>query len=237
MPQDLIITPCICGKIDCSTPYGECHCGCGGKSPIAKVNIKRIGHVKGLPIKCIHGHGRGLQRVLMEDAAPFKIDGVYCRLIPLTQGQYAIVDASDYEWMMQWRWFSKWNNGTGSYYAARQEKVEGRRARMRFMHLVILGLDFDDDRRGDHKNNITLDCRRDNLRIATIAESMRNRRRRTGNKTGFKGVTKTQSGKFSAHIYIDGKAIRVGQRDTAEAAHALYCEAAKREYGEFSNFG
>ncbi len=26
------------------------------------------------------------------------------KLIPLTQGKFAIVDAEDYDWLMQWKW-------------------------------------------------------------------------------------------------------------------------------------
>lgn len=37
-------------------PYGYCHCGCGQKTPIAAVNNKSKGMVKGEPSKCITGH-------------------------------------------------------------------------------------------------------------------------------------------------------------------------------------
>ena len=30
------------------------------------------------------------------------------RIIPLTQGQVAIVDAADYESLMRWKWQAKW---------------------------------------------------------------------------------------------------------------------------------
>lgn len=33
-----------------------CECGCGGKAPIAKQTNKRIGHVKGEPVRFIRGH-------------------------------------------------------------------------------------------------------------------------------------------------------------------------------------
>jgi hypothetical protein len=31
------------------------------------------------------------------------------RLIPLTQGQFAKVDAADFEWLNQWKWCSNWS--------------------------------------------------------------------------------------------------------------------------------
>ncbi len=37
-------------------PYGKCRCGCGGDAPIAKMTDKRLGHIKGEPIRYINGH-------------------------------------------------------------------------------------------------------------------------------------------------------------------------------------
>ena len=39
------------------------------------------------------------------------------RHIPLSQGQVAIVDAEDYEFLMQWNWYAAWMPSTQSYYA------------------------------------------------------------------------------------------------------------------------
>lgn len=38
------------------TPYGYCHCGCGGKTKIARNTDRRRGHVEGQPIWYICGH-------------------------------------------------------------------------------------------------------------------------------------------------------------------------------------
>lgn len=37
-------------------PSGLCQCGCGKPAPIARGMITRLGHVKGHPVKFIHGH-------------------------------------------------------------------------------------------------------------------------------------------------------------------------------------
>jgi hypothetical protein len=174
---------------------------------------------------------------VLEDAIPFKIDSVYCRLIPLTQGQYAIVWASDYKWLMQWHWFAKWNKDTRSFYACRQQTLDykNRKQRMVYMHRVILGLGDGNERIGDHKNNVTLDCRRENLRIADKYESARNRRRQISSSTGFKGVSyRSDTGIYVAEITVAGERIRLGERGTAEAAHRLYCVASKKYHGKFS---
>jgi hypothetical protein len=38
-------------------PTGLCQCGCGQPAPIAKQTRKREGHIKGQPLRFIHGHG------------------------------------------------------------------------------------------------------------------------------------------------------------------------------------
>lgn len=78
------------------------------------------------------------------------------REIPLTQGQVALVDASDYEWLMQWKWFALWNKTSRSFYAARNPKnIDGKRAHIR-MNRLILGLEYGDPRMGDHRDGNTL---------------------------------------------------------------------------------
>ena len=65
-------------------PYGYCHCGCGEKTKISKENHPSRGVFKGEPRTFLPGHNANTRQVVIEEAKPFKIDGVYCRLIPLT---------------------------------------------------------------------------------------------------------------------------------------------------------
>ena len=87
MPPKIILPSffgCICGKSECQIPFGKCHCGCGEQAAISKgVNASK-GVFRGRPRKFKIGH-RDWGKPLIEDAMPFKIDGVYCRLIPLTR--------------------------------------------------------------------------------------------------------------------------------------------------------
>lgn len=88
----------------------------------------------------------------------------------------------------------------------------------------------------DHKDNNPLNNTRENLRLATAAENARNRAKDPHSKSGYKGVRPQKNGKFSAYIGINRKTIRLGTFDTAEEAHAAYCEAAKELFGEFARY-
>lgn len=219
-PQDTV-TLCVCGNPNCAILYGTCHCGCGNKT-----NVSNSKYLKGHNCKI---------RPKIEDAVPFKIDGAYCRLISLTQGQYTIVDAVDYEWLMQWKWLAQKNLSTGRFYAARVLSVKPQHCI--FMHREILGLDRLDPLTVDHIDNMsTLDNRRKNLRLATELENSYSRLLNKNNKSGFKGVYwHTQSGAFRAQISANGKKMMLGWRPTAEAAYKeLYVPASIKYHGSFS---
>lgn len=154
--------------------------------------------------------------------------------IPLTQGQVALVDAADYPTVSAYKWFAHTPDGK-TYYAIRNvQRPDGTRTNVR-MHRFILGLNEGDERVVDHIDpSRTLDNRRKNLRVTTIQNNSRNRRLHKNNKCAMKGASKAQYGGWRSRICIGGKSIYIGTFDTAEAAHAAYCEAAKRYFGEFA---
>jgi len=155
------------------------------------------------------------------------------RLIPLTFCHNALVDAADYEWLNQWNWHAQWQPRTQSFYALRWK--DGTTVSM---GRQILGLpdhtSESDMREADHRNGKTLDCRRENLRVATPAENVRNRKRHTKNRSGFKGVRQTSPGKWSAKVYARGQTIYVGGFATAEYAARVYDAMARVVHGEFA---
>lgn len=172
-----------------------------------------------------------------EDAIPFKIEGTYCRLVPLGNRFYAIVNADDYEWAMQWKWRAAWDRTRNRYYVMRgngHKDSSGYRGRF-FLHRELLGLPRGDKRQGDHENLNTFDNRRRNLRIATPSQNSMNRRMRKDNKTGFKGVTfHKRLKKYQSNIRINGILVHLGYFDRPEPAHAAYCEKALQYQGEFA---
>lgn len=160
------------------------------------------------------------------------------RFIPLTQGQFAIVDAADYQWLMQWHWTAKWSKFTRSFYAVRGCHVNGKPREIK-MHRQILGLEHGDKRQTDHKETgNTLDNRRSNLRIATRSQNCSNSRRRRKNPYGFKGIHfKKSIGRWVAKIQANKKQFHLGCYQTPEAAYEAYCAAARKLHGEFAHLG
>ena len=158
------------------------------------------------------------------------------KVIPLTQGQIAIVDAEDYDFLMQWKWYADWKHGIKGYYAARKSRVgEFDRETTVLMHRVIAkaprGMDC------DHRNLNSLDNRKENLRVATRSQNNANRRKHKQNRSGFKGVgyhANTSDKVWEARIKVNGRLRYLGSYSNPEDAHAAYLKAATETFGEFA---
>jgi hypothetical protein len=163
------------------------------------------------------------------------------RKIPLTQDLFAIVDPEDYDELMRFNWYAQYFPGLRGFYAARSERQPDGTQKTVLMHRQILALSAGDKRKGDHAFHITLDNRKfisgkPNLRIADAAENSRNRKLNHWHSTGFKGVQRCGD-KYRARIFADGRVRHLGVRDSAEAAHALYVQAANEIHGAFAYAG
>lgn len=226
---------CVCGRYGCTIPYGICHCGCGRQTALSRRDDPRRGYIKGVPRKFCYRHKRFIP--IPEEAVPFKIGGVYCRLIPLSRGLHTIVWESDYLWLMQWKW-SAWKNPiTKKYYAFRVGQMVNKKSGPGvWMARQILGLGPGDPNEVDHiEPDGTLDNRRSNLRFANRSDQGCNKRKQSNNTSGFKGVVKdTDSRSWRAEIKKNGKRFYLGSFRSREEAYAAYCEAAKRHHGEFA---
>jgi hypothetical protein len=187
--------------------------------------------VKGRPLRFIFEHGHYIKPVAV-DAAPFKIDGVYCRLIPLTRGLFTIVDAADYACIMQHRWHAKFAEEE-RFYATHWDTSSKTEISL---HRYILGLDSNNVKLGDHKNGNSLDNRRVNLREADHSQNAQNSKARN-NISGYKGVTYyPELGLYRTRVYFHGKQYDLGYHKSALAAHLIYQSKAAELFGEYARF-
>jgi hypothetical protein len=172
-------------------------------------------------------HTPKVPRLDFSDAMPFKIDGVYCKLIQLTRGQFAIVDADDYGWLSKNEWSAQPHHSGTKYYAARSIPKNGKKHTLR-MHVALNGAG------SDHSNLCSLDNRRKNLRDANKSQNSANCKPRK--KRQYKGVYR-KSGRgewYESAITVERKRIHLGNYREARKAAMIYDEAALRFFGEFA---
>lgn len=151
------------------------------------------------------------------------------KYIPLTQGQFAIVDDEDFEQLIRYNWCAIKKGNT--LYACRSDVENGGKKNV-FLHRAILGI-TDKKQYVDHKDGNGLNNQRSNIRVCTPAQNSQNKKKDANSLCGFKGVH-VHRNKFRAMLRDNGKAIHIGVFNTAESAAKAYDETAKKHFGEFA---
>jgi hypothetical protein len=156
----------------------------------------------------------------------FLVDGDQCRKLPLTKGQYAIVLAEHYAWLMTFMWFVTWNKRSRTFYAGTYDITHKRIS----LHRMVSGL-----QKADHKNGDGLDNRPRNLRPCDDSLNGANAQLSLSNKTGYKGVRTDprRSGFFAAIVY-HRKQHWLGNYEQAEDAARRYDVAAIYFFREYA---
>jgi hypothetical protein len=137
--------------------------------------------------------------------------------IPLTQGQFAIVDNEDYVRVNCYNWHARWCPETKSFYAVRNLVVNEKRTTQQ-MHRLILYLESKDKRQVDHVNHDTLDNRRENIHAVTCRSNHHNRKNQS--KLGFciKYDKRNPNNPFVVQVHIMGRCVHVGCYHTIQEA-------------------
>ena len=137
--------------------------------------------------------------------------------IPLSRGKVALVDDVDLPKVLGYGWYANHSNDN-RFYAVATKRIGGVPKTLR-MHRVIMSCP--PNMHVDHINGDTLDNRRSNLRICTVAENMRNR---------------TKPKYVSLLPKSERWQVRVSAVfDTEKEAVAVYRRAIKALHGEFAH--
>lgn len=157
------------------------------------------------------------------------------RLISLTKGQFAIVDAADFEWLNQWKWCVTSDKKRHCFYAVRRTwNPLTKRNSYVLMHRLILGL-TNPKIEGEHRDLDGLNNRRSNLRACTHQQNRFNTGKRRDNKSGYKGVVwRKRERKWRAVITLNGRRFHLGDFVNIVDAANAYAKAGERLHGEFS---
>lgn len=152
----------------------------------------------------------------------YKTTKFQIKKIKLSQGKYALVDNEDYEYLSKFTWHYHINPKDKYGYAVSSTPP----LRNKKMHRVLLMAKT--GQLVDHKNRNGLDNQKNNLRIVTKSESMRNRK--LPNRYNYVGVGKTvdRSGEpkyWIARITVKGKRIYLGTFTTGKEAAKAYNKA------------
>jgi hypothetical protein len=151
------------------------------------------------------------------------------REIPLTQGQVALVDTGDYDFLMQWKWayFRTKTGKTG--YAGRSAP----NSTYLYMHRIIL--DAPKGVQVDHKDLNGLNNIRANLRFCTPSQNSQNRAKDSRCSSQYKGVSwHKSSGLWFACLNISHKRHYLGYFRSEIDAAIAYNAAAIKHFGEFA---
>jgi hypothetical protein len=151
--------------------------------------------------------------------------------IKLTQGKVAIVDNDMYDYLNQFKWHAV--KQSGKFYARRHIKSSNPNIK------ILIHRDVMKPEKGfviDHIDGNTLNNQKDNLRICTHAQNIRNSKININNTSGFKGVYwNKQSAKWYAFIRFNNKRIHLGVFFKLKDAAKSYNEGALKYHGEFAN--
>lgn len=164
------------------------------------------------------------------------------KTIQLTQDQVALVDDEDYERIIAFgKWYAIKDKRTNRYYARNSIRINIKECINTPMHRIIMNLKSksEDPRVVDHEDDNGLNNQKYNLRIASVAENSRNRKKPNLETSSiYKGVVLDRNAKLKkwmAQIGYKSKTIKIGRYITQEEAALAYNKKAIELFGKFAS--
>lgn len=159
-------------------------------------------------------------------------DSIMSKSIPLTKGQFAIVDNEDYEALVKFKWrayYDGWN-----WYAMRACRCPIVRQQHTIqMHRVVINAQQGQE--VDHLNGNGLHNYKGNLRFCNRSQNNANRKKRCTCSSKYKGVYWNKIiGKWCVRIKHNQKSIWLGYYDNEIEVAQRYDYKAKELVGEFA---
>lgn len=154
----------------------------------------------------------------------FRIVGVVAELALRRKSGEPLVSVLDIEDLpialrIDGAWSAMWSKHSRSFYViATKAKAHGRRIGSPLLHRWLL--DAPSDLVVDHINHDTLDNRRANLRLVTLAENAQNRRVQRNTRSGHRGVHATREGSWIGRVTVNGRSVLCRRFPTIEEADA-----------------
>ena len=153
------------------------------------------------------------------------------KAIPLTKGFHAIVDAEDYDWLMQRKWCFRDGYAAKTIHSSGSGK--NRKSRTIKMHRIVNNTP--DGMSTDHINGDKLDNRKCNLRVCTHRQNLSSQKKQDGRSSKYKGVSLSkENGKWIAYIKVNQVKKHLGCFTSEEDAARAYNTAATKYFGEFA---
>jgi len=159
--------------------------------------------------------------------------------IPCGYGNFALVDDTDYTWLIQYMWTTQDGYAVVDRRLSLlcQASMPYSMSENIYMHRLILDLQNEQghEKGGDHRNHNRLDNQRDNLRVCTPSQNQGNRKLQENTTSQYKGVCWHKcTGKWLARICINNKKIHLGYFDNERTAAFAYNLAAKKYFKNFA---
>lgn len=135
-------------------------------------------------------------------------------------------------WLADRRWTAKWKDGrVNGIYQSCTTARDGKK----LLHRLILCPNG--KTQVDHIDMNPANNRRSNLRECSHNQNLWNCGAKKCSTSGLKGAFyEKKPNRWRSRISANGKRVDLGYFDTAEEAHAAYCQAAKELHGQFARF-